>query len=385
LTFATYLTAPYAAQYRLIVDVLLDQQQHSLTGIAHVVLEDLVGALLAARHPSVAASLLADGFDFDARMRSLVEWGVVVQWQDRQDRLARREDFSANAHRYQLTAQAAALHRAVAVLGADEAAQVAATLAPQVLAGLLDKLAELLLMPDVAAQVAAHGAPTAVPEVWATITPTLQGMARAAASWQARLAGALAGAPDETKDAVLQDTIRRYVEMWGAGIDQVGDAIVERCGQLSGLSDQTWRTCAVAALGAEAEEGRLAEYIADIHATLATLHAWFAGPASQSRRLRRQIRDTIVPMIRGQRMLAAVGGRVSRRAELLGLAARLERAQTDEAAWDIWCSSTGLFSARHLPGASPMPAGSPSALSFCSGAGAVGPPGGQSAGLGGPG
>nr|WP_296077072.1 DUF2397 family protein [uncultured Actinoplanes sp.] len=99
--------------------------------------------------------------------------------------------------------------------------------------------------------------------------------------------------------------------------------------------------------------------------SLQTLRRWFDGPDCPARRLRRQMRDTIGPLLRGQRTLAAVGGHVSRRAELLDLAARLESAVDDRAAWRLWCAATGLFSIGHLPGETNPPAGSLGAVSPC--------------------
>jgi hypothetical protein len=55
---------------------------------------------------------------------------------------------------------------------------------------------------------------------------------------------------------------------------------------------------------------------------------------------------------------------VSRRTELLNLAEQLEGAASDAAAWDVWCTHTGLFSARHLPLASPTPGQNPAGVSF---------------------
>jgi uncharacterized protein (TIGR02677 family) len=91
--------------------------------------------------------------------------------------------------------------------------------------------------------------------------------------------------------------------------------------------------------------------------TLVTLRRWFDGPTAQAKTLRKQMRDAIAPMIRGQRTLAAVGGHVSRRAELLALAGRLATAESDAAAWRLWAAGTGLFAAQHLALAAPQPAG----------------------------
>src|SRR4051794_10438926 len=47
-------------------------------------------------------------------------------------------------------------------------------------------------------------------------------------------------------------------------------------------------------------------------------------------------------------ILLDTGGAVTRRAELLQLAAAIERAPDDAAAWRIWDTAVGVFSARHL-------------------------------------
>lgn len=346
---ASYLVGPLAAQYRLIVDVLLAQQQHTLTGVAADELRGLLRADLTRR--GVDPALLDDdAFNLPARMRQLVDWRVVDVWQDR----ARRdEDFLRNLDRYQLTPHAAELHRAVTSLGHDAAASAAATLAPGILT------AQLVVLRD-----AVGADPAAAAEAWGVINPTLQGMATAAAGWQARLAGALAGAPDPEKVAELQTTLRHYVDMWGAGIDTHSEQIATEVRLLRTAEPAAWRRVALHTLGAGADDARVAELVASYAATLQTLHAWFDGGNSQGRRLRRQMRDAIAPMVRGQRTLAAVGGHVSRRAELLALASRLERARDDAEAWTLWCAATGLFSARHLPGAAPMPGGNPAAVSF---------------------
>ena len=102
----------------------------------------------------------------------------------------------------------------------------------------------------------------------------------------------------------------------------------------------------------------------EYHDTFVRLLSWFGKGDNAARRLRRQMRDVIAPMVRGQRTLAAVGGHVSRRSELLILAGALERSATDTDAWSLWCNATGLFSASHLAHASPQPAGVAGSVSF---------------------
>ncbi len=347
---ASYLTpGRYAAQYRAIVDVLLAQQQHTLTGVAATDLPDLIRAHLAA---SGADPALVDeaGFDLPARMTSLERWGVVDRFQDR---ALRDADFIRNLDRFQLTEIAAQLHQAVTSLGQDAASAAAATLAPGVLTANLTQLRDL-----------AESDPGEAANAWSIILNTHQSMARAAAGWQARLASALAGTPTVDKITVVQETLRRYVDMWGAGVDVHSETITRRVNELAAVSDGVWRAVAARMLGPNADDSAIVDLVGTYRQTLETLRSWFDGPDCQARRLRRQMRDTIGPLLRGQRTLAAVGGHMSRRAELLALAARVEAAGDDEAGWQAWCNATGLYAARHLPGVAPAPAGNPSASSW---------------------
>src|ERR1700749_1651384 len=81
LDVAAYLTADQlAAQYRVLVDVLLDAQEHSLTGVGRDELLDAGRERIAAATDAETAELLTspDFFDLDARMRALQDWDVVI-------------------------------------------------------------------------------------------------------------------------------------------------------------------------------------------------------------------------------------------------------------------------------------------------------------------
>ncbi|GIJ66697.1 hypothetical protein Voc01_016140 [Virgisporangium ochraceum] len=346
---ASYLTSRFSAQYRLIVDVLLGEQEHTLTGVAATDLPDLLRRRL--KTLGVDQGLLDDpAFRLKERMGSLERWGVVYRFQDK---AVRDAEFVLDRDRYQLTETVAELHRAITSLGDDTAAAAAATLAPGILT------ANLTLLRD-----SAETDPAGAAAAWSVIATTHQSMVKAAAGWQARLAGALAGAPTQEKITTVQDTLRRYVDMWGAGIDTHSEAITALAARLAGLPAPVWRRIAVHTLGANADDAAIDSLVETHVNTLSTLRRWFDGPDCQARRLRRQMRDTIGPLLRGQRTIAAVGGHVSRRAELVDLASRLESAPDDDAAWRLWCASTGLFAARHLPGAGNPPAGNAGAVSF---------------------
>ena len=350
LKLASYLTVGggTAAQYRLIVDALLDEQQHSLTGVSEAELEILIRDRLSElAGPAATMQLLAD-FSLASRMEQLAKWEVVDRWDDRGT-----DKFLNNAYRYQLTAAAAQFHRAVRRLGEDTATSVAATFAPSVLMGHLTDMCDAL-----------PGNPAALAEGWSVVRTTLDAMAEAAAGWQATLAGAMAGAADAGKVSALQDTLRRYIDVWGAGVDSHSETITDRATQLLDAGREAWRPAALHSLGAEAAEDRIANLASEYHNTFTRLLSWFGKGDNASRRLRRQMRDVIAPMVRGQRTLAAVGGHVSRRSELLTLAGALERSLTDADAWSLWCAATGLFSASHLAHASPQPASGAGSVSF---------------------
>jgi uncharacterized protein (TIGR02677 family) len=336
---AAYLTEPNAPIYRLIVDILLDQQRVSLTGVGRDELAALVHERLAAIGPS--GSGLVDSVDLPARMGQLTEWGVVDTWQDR---AVRDEDFLRNRDRYQLTEAAARLHRAIADLDVEGAESTVAGLAPAVLAQQLDVFAAGL-----------RGDAAEAAKAWSVLYNTTDTMSRSAATWQSRLAAALAGAPTMEKAAAAVEIITRYVELWGSGIDTFTPVITNQLDEISRIDADGWRAAALATVGAEADDDRLIAVVVDMHRTVDLIATWFAGPNAQAAALRGQMASAVAPLIRAQRTVAAVGGHVSRRRELLALAARLEAARSPDDAWDVWCAATGLFSAAHHQIASPEP------------------------------
>jgi hypothetical protein len=108
---AAYLTADQvAAQYRVLVDVLLDAQEHSLTGVGRDELLAAVRERIAAATDAPTAERLTspEVFDLDARMKALQGWDVVIRWQDKAKTEA---DFVRTRDRFQLTSEAADLHR----------------------------------------------------------------------------------------------------------------------------------------------------------------------------------------------------------------------------------------------------------------------------------
>ena len=354
LDVAAYLAADqHAAQYRVLVDVLLDAQEQSLTGVSR---DDLLASvrdrIAAAAEPATAERLTSpDSFDIDARMKTLHHWGVVIRWQDK----ARTEaDFVRTRDRYQLTSEAADLHRWLRrKVDEDAVATSAAAFAPAVIADRLDDTLLALAERD-------H---TGAAQAWAQVRTTLKDMAEAASIWQSRMASALAGAPDEEKMRRLRETLMAYVTVWGAGVDTYSPRIRDAIRRLGQVTSDDWRAIALAGLDPDAAE-EIVQAITEGHKHAAqTLGTWFRRDSGQAPRLRRQVRDAVPPLLRGSRALLATGGRVTRRAELLRIAAAVESARSDEDAWEVWCATTGLWGARHLSGA-PAEPDTPARMSF---------------------
>ena len=280
-----------AAQFRLIVDVVADEQGQSLTGVSR---EQLPG-LLSARLP---VALYADLEPvLDARLRQLVLWGTFESWQDeaRSD-----EDFLRNRERFQLTERGAAVNRlARAVEGQGQVASSTAVLAPPILA-----TQAALALEALTAQRYADAAATI-----ALVQTTLADMAQTASVWQSRLAATIGGVPDEDKVRRLRQTVTDYVDMWGAGVDVHSASISDSARRLLDSDPETWRRLAVHRLPDDASEATVTAVADEVRDAIRVLDTWFSGPHSQARRLRRQIRDAVVPLVRSHRTLLAMGGR----------------------------------------------------------------------------
>lgn len=334
-----YLTSRFAAQYRAIVDVMVEAQDTSLTGMSF----DEVAARLRAwvgerAGPQIADRLLHDEvFSLDARLDSLVRWAVLTRWQEP----ARTgEDFLRRRDRFQLTPTAARLHTFWTLeLGADEDAAADLTLAPR---AIHDRLHEF------AAAVRQRRFPAAAAEYQQIIT-LHHGMAVAARSWQRSLAHALSGGPDPDKQEVLWRTLQSYVGMWGEQVDIHTPAVAALMADIDPvLTGSAWRACVRGALADDAPDSVVDPQVQRWMRTWTALQGWFGGADGQARRLRRQLRDLVAPWARNMHILMDTGGALTRRGELLALAGAIERAPDDETAWRMWDTAIGVFPARHL-------------------------------------
>lgn len=335
-----YLVSRFAAQYRVIVDVLLAAQDTSLTGLSFDDVGEAIRDHLHGRglSPQTVATLLGDEqFHLDTRLEQLERWRVVTRWQEP----ARTgEDFLRRRDRYQLTPLAARLHGFWSSAGdADEDESSDLTLAPRAIHDRLVAFAEA---------VRGRRYPAAASE-FQQVSTLHQAMARAARTWQRSLAYALSGGPDQAKQELLWRTLQSYVGMWGEQVDVYSPRISGLIGELGPeLTGSVWRACVRAALSDDTPDDLVTAQAARWGQTWTALGSWFAGADGQARRLRRQLRDLVAPWARNMHILIDTGGAVTRQAEMLRLAEAIERAPDDETAWRIWDTAVGIFPARHL-------------------------------------
>lgn len=331
---ASFLTSLLAPQYRLLVDILAERQATSLTGVGHDELAGLLRERLLEQEITPDRPLAT--LNLEERMAQLVRWGTAEAWQEPAQTEA---DFLRNRYRYQLTEAGVEFHRTAQRLEADLGpGSTAALMAPASLAERLE--ATLAALGDRDSETASSN--------YSQVQTTLENMASSASSWQSKLAAALGGAPDEAKVTRLLETILAYVEAWGSGVDAYSVRIAETLPRLRELEADSWRAMALARVQSDAPDRAVTAVVAELLDTVATLATWFGEPHPQAQRLRRQMRDAVAPVLRSHRTLLAVGGTVSRRAELLKLAHAVEDAPNSDQAWRLWATATGLWSARHL-------------------------------------
>ncbi|MFD3509295.1 DUF2397 domain-containing protein [Nocardia sp. NPDC058666] len=334
-----YLVSPFAAQYRAVVEVMLDAQDTSLTGLSYDEVAAALRVWLGERVDAVVADRLTDpdGFALEARLERLVRWGVLTRWQEP----ARTgEDFLRRRDRYQLTPIAARLHSFwSSELGAEEDAAADLTLAPRAIRDRLSAFAEAI---------ADRNYPAAASEFQQIIT-LHHGMAVAARSWQRSLAHALSGGPDPDKQDVLWRTLQSYIGMWGEQVDIHTPAVADLIAELGPqLTTPVWQACVRGALAEDAADELVQRQLQRWVHTWNALREWFAGADGQARRLRKQLRDLVAPWARNMHILMDTGGALSRRGELLTLAQAIEQAPDDRTAVRMWDTATGVFAARHF-------------------------------------
>jgi len=332
-----YLTSSYAAQYRVIVDVLLAEQDTSLTGLSYDEVAAGVRTYVLDRLPPGSVDALLDPrvLHLDARLERLTQWRVLIRWQEP----ARTgEDFLRRRDRYQLTPLAARLHSFWSA--ADDSDETAGdlTLAPRAIHDRLTAFADAVRRANY---------PIAATEFQQISTLHLA-MATAARTWQRGLAHAMSGGPDPDKQELMWRTLHAYVGMWGEQVDVYSPRISELMSELTAaLTEDVWRVCARSAMEDASNEMVHAQAKRLAH-TWDALGSWFGGAGGQARRLRRQLRDLVAPWARNMHILMDTGGAITRRAELLRLAGAIEQAPDERTAWRIWDTAVGGFSARHL-------------------------------------
>jgi hypothetical protein len=118
--------------------------------------------------------ILPEVFDLDARMRALQDWKVVIRWQDKAKTEA---DFIRTLDRYQLTIEAADLHRWLRrKIDEDAVSTSAAAFAPAIIAERLDDTIDAIVQRDLG-QTA---------QAWAQVRTTLKAYQTSATSYSHR-------------------------------------------------------------------------------------------------------------------------------------------------------------------------------------------------------
>ena len=241
----SYLVSKFAAQYRVVVEVLLAAQDTSLTGMSF---DDIVTAtrerLVHGLDADTARDLLTESkFNLDARLDQLEKWQVVARWQEP----ARTgEDFLRRRDRYQLTPLAARLHTFwLDARDGDDDESGEFTLAPRAIYERLEAFAAAL----------ASQRFVAAANEFQQIAALHQAMARAARGWQRTLAHALSGGPDQSKQDLLWRTLQAYIGMWGEQVDTYSPRISTLIADLHDrLRPQEWAATVRAAFAADAVE-----------------------------------------------------------------------------------------------------------------------------------
>lgn len=330
-----YLTSRFAAQYRVVVDVLFTEQDTSLTGSSFDDISGGVRSYLNERVDPEVAERLFEAMNLEQRLAQLEAWGVVTRWQQP----ARTgEDFLRRRDRYQLTPRAAQLHAFWREAAAEEEDVGGLTLVPRIIH---DRLIEFRQ----AVRTEHFDSAAAIVQ---DLSALHHAMAKAARIWQRTLAHALAGVPGPAKQELLWTTLQSYVAAWGEQVDVHSPAIADLTTELTPeLTDRIWHLLARASFTDSGSDEVIAASADRWRRTWTALRLWFTGPDGQARRLRRQLRDVVAPWARNMHILMDTGGTVTRRAELLGLATAIERAPDDEAAWRLWDTAVAAFSARH--------------------------------------
>ena len=245
-----------------------------MTGVGRDELLAAVRERIAAATDALTAERLTipEVFDLDARMKALQDWGVVIRWQDKAKTEA---DFIRTRDRFQLTSEAADLHRWLRRKIDEDAV---CNECRRVRARDYRRPARRYHPPLGRSRLCQAA------QAWAQVRTTLKDMAEAASIWQSRMASALAGSPDEEKLRRLRETLLAYVTVWGAGVDSYSPRIRASIAQLSEcVTDDDWRAMALTGMDASAAEETVQAVAQGNRDAAQILAVWFgARPARRS-------------------------------------------------------------------------------------------------------
>ncbi|WP_158634216.1 TIGR02677 family protein [Amycolatopsis sp. WAC 04197] len=327
-----YLTASSSVEYRAIMDLF--------TG---PLLADLSAAEVAQQLAERGLRLSTD--EVTARCESLQGWGNLVRGV-RDARVPTVRDFLRSRSRYQASKLGGRVHRdAEAVLAAGEGAQEVARELLGATARVLSRIIERLREPD--------PDPEALAGDVTTVFNNQRLFNESVRDFYAYLNAVLSRydlAGDEYRQ--FKELLLEYIDLITADVSRHAPAIVGRCDRILPLLDRILAILdklptLIMPDGTPADRmpGRS-------RADWDQFHAWYSGGDGRSgpETLRTAADQALRQLLtNAKRMLAAAGTGISRRADLLGLAARFDQCEPEEA-HRLFAMTFGVFPARHLLG-----------------------------------
>jgi len=283
-----------------------------------------------------------DSDTVEDRCDQLVRWGNLVR-SVRDARVRTIADWQRARTRYQISKLGGRVHRQVEELIA--ASEGAREVARELLAGTADRLA---LIRELAV------ADPSAPERLAAEVTTLFGNQRlfldSLADFYAYLATVLSRYDLAGEEyATFKGVLLEYVDLLGSDVGRHAPVVVERLAELRPhLADVVTQLGGLPGLGAGNRVERLP---GRTERDWVEFLAWFTEGESRSgpERLRAAAEQALGQLLtNAKRMVSAAGTGLSRRDDLLRLAAVFDACADDETAHRVWAATFGAAPARHL-------------------------------------
>ncbi|WIX76970.1 TIGR02677 family protein [Amycolatopsis carbonis] len=327
-----YLTTRLSAEYRAIMDLF--------TG---PLLADLSAAEVAQQLADRGINLPVD--EVTERCERLQSWGNLVRGV-RDARVPTVRDFLRSRSRYQASKLGGRVHRdAEAVLAAGDGAQEVARELLGATVQVLDRIIERLRDP--------HPDPETLAGDVTTVFNNQRLFNESVRDFYAYLNAVLSRydlAGDEYRQ--FKELLLEYIDLITADVSRHAPAIAMRCERILPRLDRTLAVLETLPVLIMPDGTPADRMPGRTRVDWEQLHAWYCGGDGRSgpETLRAAADQALRQLLtNAKRMLAAAGIGVSRRADLLKLAAWFDQAGTEDA-HRLYAASFGVFPARHLFG-----------------------------------